>query len=416
MWAFLLGTNQSREVRGNMKKICFITQCTLPIPTVKGGAVETLVEYILDENEKNPQYDFTVISAADNDAQKKSLNYKCVDFKYIENKNKQVNVVLNNLQRLAQHIGVYTPYSLAFMKLNKILKELPEQDLYIYEAGPTTQIPLLGRVIPKNKFLVHIHWDGMGNRTKDKYFLKLLPVSNYIGCQWKKATGCDDEKIIPLYNCAKIERFVKQSSDIEKQELKEELGIPAENKIVIYTGRIVPEKGIKELLESFENIEKDNVTLLIIGSANFGSATNTPYEREVAQLIANSTKSIVFTGFVHQTKLYQYYNIADVAVMPSMFEDPAPLVCIETQATGTPLIATRVGGISEYADKVGVVLVERDDKLVTNLAKEVQRLLDNPDLCVKMGEANRKNALQYGTEGYFSRFCKIVNSIIGENR
>lgn len=50
MWAFLLGTNQSREVRGNMKKICFITQCTLPIPTVKGGAVETLVEYILDEN------------------------------------------------------------------------------------------------------------------------------------------------------------------------------------------------------------------------------------------------------------------------------------------------------------------------------------------------------------------------------
>lgn len=102
--------------------------------------------------------------------------------------------------------------------------------------------------------------------------------------------------------------------------------------------------------------------------------------------------------------------------MPSMFEDPAPLVCIETQATGTPLIATRVGGISEYADKVGVVLVERDDKLVTNLAKEVQRLLDNPDLCVKMGEANRKNALQYGTEGYFSRFCKIVNSIIGENR
>lgn len=128
----------------------------------------------------------------------------------------------------------------------------------------------------------------------------------------------------------------------------------------------------------------------------------------------HSTKSIVFTGFVHQTKLYQYYNIADVAVMPSMFEDPAPLVCIETQATGTPLIATRVGGISEYADKVGVVLVERDDKLVTNLAKEVQRLLDNPDLCVKMGEANRKNALQYGTEGYFSRFCKIVNSLLSE--
>ena len=54
-----------------MKKICFITQCVLPIPTVKGGAVETLVEYFLDENEKKPKYQFTVISASDSDAQKK---------------------------------------------------------------------------------------------------------------------------------------------------------------------------------------------------------------------------------------------------------------------------------------------------------------------------------------------------------
>ena len=34
-----------------MKNICFITQCSLPVPTVKGGAVETLVEYIINQNE-----------------------------------------------------------------------------------------------------------------------------------------------------------------------------------------------------------------------------------------------------------------------------------------------------------------------------------------------------------------------------
>lgn len=398
-----------------MKKICFITQCVLPIPTVKGGAVETLVEYILDENEKKPKYQFTVISASDSDAQKKSVKYQYTDFKYVEGTNKHLNAALYDIQRIVQHIGLYTPYSVEFIKLNKIIKKLPEQDLYIYEAGPTTQIPLLGKVIPKNKFLVHIHWDGMGTKAKDKCFLKLLPVSNYIGEQWKNATECDKAKIVPLYNCAKIERFVKKISDAEKRQLKEALNIPSENKVVIYTGRIVPEKGIKELLKAFENVEKDNVTLLIIGSANFGSATNTPYEKEVAQLIEGSTKSIVFTGFIHQTELYQYYNLADVAVMPSMFEDPAPLVCIETQATGTPLIATRVGGISEYADKTGVVLIERNAKLEMNLTKEMERLLDDSDLCAKMGEANRKNALNYNTEEYFNRFSKIIDEILRKN-
>lgn len=397
-----------------MKKICFITQCVLPIPTVKGGAVETLVEYILDENEKRPKYQFTVISISDSDAQKKSSKYKYTNFKYVEGANKQLNAFLYNVQRVVQHIGLYTPYSMEFMRLIKIIKELPEQDLYIYEAGPTTQIPLLAKVIPQNKFLVHIHWDGMGTKIKDKCFLKLLPVSNYIGDQWKNSTGCDKSKIIPLYNCAKIERFVKKSSEDEKKQLRDKLNIPILNKVIIYTGRIVPEKGIKELLKAFESIEKDNVTLLIIGSANFGSATNTPYEKEVAELIKHSTKSIVFTGFVHQTELYKYYNIADVAVMPSMFEDPAPLVCIETQATGTPLIATRVGGISEYADKTGVLLIERDENLELNLTREIERLLDDSDLCAKMGEANQKNALKYNTEGYFNRFVKIIDEIMGK--
>ena len=58
-----------------MKKICFITQCALPIPTVKGGAVETLVEYLLDENEIDKNLKFTVYSIADKEAKKISKKY-----------------------------------------------------------------------------------------------------------------------------------------------------------------------------------------------------------------------------------------------------------------------------------------------------------------------------------------------------
>ena len=58
------------------KNICIITQCSLPIPTTKGGAVETLVEYILMENERMDKYHFTVISVEDDQAKQQSKQFK----------------------------------------------------------------------------------------------------------------------------------------------------------------------------------------------------------------------------------------------------------------------------------------------------------------------------------------------------
>lgn len=64
---------------------------------------------------------------------------------------------------------------------------------------------------------------------KDKNFSYLLPVSDYIGSQWMKATGCNSEKILPLYNCANIDDLQKTSLE-EQLALKKKLNIPLENK------------------------------------------------------------------------------------------------------------------------------------------------------------------------------------------
>lgn len=395
-----------------MRRICFISQCSLPIPTVRGGAVETLVEYIIDENEKIGRYHFTVISVADPKAQEISKKYKYTEFIYINPANKTINSIRMFVYRVLKHCGIYIPFSEEFKKVYKELcKQKNQQDIFIFEAGPTTQIPLINRIIPKEKLAVHIHWDGMSNKRKDQSFSVLMPVSDYIGRCWQNGCGCESSKIKTLHNCAKIERFIQESTDSEKTELRSQLGIPEDNKVIIFTGRVVEAKGIKELIQAFEKVSYKNVTLLIIGSANFGAKTNTPYEKEVADLIEGAKKSIVFTGFVHQTELYKYYNIADIAVMPSMFEDPAPLVCIETQATGTPLIANDVGGIKEYANKEGVILIKKDQYLIEKLTKKIDCLLENSELCRSMGEANKKHALQFNTARYFEDFSRIIDEI-----
>ena len=202
------------------KNICIITQCSLPIPTTKGGAVETLVEYILMENERMDKYHFTVISVEDDQAKQQSKQFKNVEFIYVNQSNKLLNRLVFQMYRVLKHMNIYIPFSLEFKKCLKVLKNIKNQDMFIFEAGPTTQLPALSKIIPKDKLLVHIHWDGMGNKRKDKCFSYLIPVSNYIGEQWRKNTGCSKQKIKPLYNCVNIERFDKIITEQEKKELK----------------------------------------------------------------------------------------------------------------------------------------------------------------------------------------------------
>ena len=71
--------------------IFIITQCSLTIPTTKGGAVETLVEYILMENERMDKYHFTVISVEDDQAKQQSKQFKNVEFIYVNQSNKLLN-------------------------------------------------------------------------------------------------------------------------------------------------------------------------------------------------------------------------------------------------------------------------------------------------------------------------------------
>ena len=394
-----------------MKNICFITQCSLPVPTVKGGAVETLVEYLLLENEKTGKYNFTVISIEDDEAIKQSNNYKYTNFVYVKNHNKTINRILLFAYRVLKHLKINIPFSLEFWSGLKLLKKIQNQDLFIYEAGPTTQIPRISKIVGKDNLYVHLHWDGMGDKQKDACFSKLISISEYIGNQWLKATNCDSSKIEVLPNCVNINSFSKCISIDEKNKIKEQLKIPTQNKVIIFTGRIVQDKGVKELLEAFNQIDAKNVTLLIVGSSNFGDTTNTPYEREVESIIKKSKKQVIAMGYVHHSQLYKYYSIADISVMPSIFQEPAGLVALEAQITGTPLIATRVGGIPEYVTEETTILVNRDDKLSISLKEKIDELLEDDNLREGMSRKGKEYASVFSTEEYYNNFSSIVNNI-----
>ncbi len=232
---------------------------------------------------------------------------------------------------------------------------------------------------------------------------------------WCEKTGRTKESVYVLHNCIDYELFSKKCSEEQKKQLRDKLRIPSDYKVIVYTGRIIEGKGIKELVLAFEKLKESKVLLLIIGSATFGIASMTEYEREVNNLVTNSKKKIRMAGFVKQDDLYKYYNICDLAVMPSIKSEAAGLVGIEMQAAGLPLIATNIGGIPEYTDGKSVMLIDYKENFIEQLRDGIQELLYDSNKMAYMKQCAKINAQKYNLQNYYENFKIMINKFEEKN-
>lgn len=393
-----------------MLEIAIIIPYRYPVPAVKGGAIETLVESLIQENEKSKLFKFTVYTIYDERAYAISKSYSYTNFRFF--KRFKIDTILDFLFRGLKKFKIYIPFSVAFFKILKDIKKNEDKyDYVLFESGYTYAIPLINKYVPKEKILNHLHWYGDGNKKIDNSFGYLLPVSDFVAAKWSQVTERKSKEIYVWKNCVCSDTFSKEVDIHERINLKKMLNIPKNNKVILFTGRIITGKGILELLQAYEKVNYKNVTLMIIGSSNFGDCKKTLFERSVEEQISKINKQIIFTGFIHNTELPLYYSIVDFAVMPSICEEAAGLVNIEDQTAGIPVIATRVGGIPEYIDKNSTILIDNDFKLVENLKNYMELLLNDEDRCKKMSVFSKENSKKYTKEIYYARFCEIIGEI-----
>lgn len=115
-----------------------------------------------------------------------------------------------------------------------------------------------------------------------------------------------------------------------------------QEKALVFLGRLVPEKGVWQLLNCFPRVlESVPEARLYIGGR--GPQRNT-LEQRVQKL--GITEQVVFTGFIRDKERNYVYNQAKAAVFPSLYE-PFGIVALEAMATKTPVIVSEVGGLSE---------------------------------------------------------------------
>lgn len=164
---------------------------------------------------------------------------------------------------------------------------------------------------------------------------------------------------------------------------------------LLYVGRLVEIKGVHVLIEAFRQLHARHpeTRLVIAGSSFFAGAAPTPYVERLIALAAPVKEAIIFTGYLPHDQLKYLYAAADVAVVPSVWQEPSGLVVLEAMASGTCMIASAVGGIPELvADGETGLLVAPDNAAA--IATAVEGLLAQPERRRRIGQQARARALQ----------------------
>lgn len=346
-------------------RILIVMPCDLPVPVSKGGAVATLIESLLKENEKQQLLDITVITSYDETSKKREQQYPNVNFLHFS-----VCGFIGRIDNLISEKRYLR--KLFIIRFVKAHLEKEEYDRVVFQNSFFLLQSLRSKKLLKKydgKLYYHLHNDIPWNvNTEIVSHCKLLLVSNYLKIRIKELCGEEMLKnCLLVKNGINIDKWDKYLTDIDKQTLRNELDIPSDNKVAIFVGRITQEKGIVELLHAFERLNRDDVTLLIVGSTNFGSSECSDFELRMKDACKKLGRKVVTIGYVPNDELWKYYKLSDVAVMPSVWNEPAGLTMIESVVCGLPLITTKAGGIPEYLNDQLAIFVSRD-----NLVDEIK--------------------------------------------
>jgi glycosyltransferase involved in cell wall biosynthesis len=201
---------------------------------------------------------------------------------------------------------------------------------------------------------------------------------------WLASEGYDPAKIVVIPNGVELDRFSERP---DPERVRRELGIAAGSQVVMVVSRLTRQKGLEQFLEAAQILAPrfPDARFVIVGYAN-------PAEQEYEDVLKALTEGLGLSDRVIFTGLRQDVPAllagATVSVMPSLNEALSN-VLLESMAAGAPTVATRVGGTPEaIVDGVTGLIVEPGD--ATALAAAVARLLNDPALARRLGDASRK--------------------------
>ncbi|KNH20168.1 hypothetical protein ACS78_18355 [Priestia megaterium] len=391
-------------------KLLFISSGALPLPPVKGGAVEHLIDMFLKENEESHSYDITVVSIFNEEAQIASKDYTYCKFHYIHSDD-----VLYKIDKLGRYVINRIPslyIGNAYLKrLQDCVEDFDQYDIVIVENAP--EYGLILRSLVKGKLILHLHNDYINKDTKLGNSIlacydEVYTLSNFVND--RVAEVSPKSKVKTLYNGVDLQRFNKALYN--NSGIRKKYGIEEDEVVVMYCGRIVPEKGVKELIEAFISLPKGKkVKLMIVGSARYGSQVSDKYLTSLKEISSSHEDEVIFTGYIPYEKMPEMYGIADIGVIPSLCNDGFNLTVVEFMASGVPVIISDNGAMKELINEECGIVVPSNEDFVQELKQAINSLVEMDGNYRDMMNAAITQSKLFSKEKYCQRFDYLLNNI-----
>ncbi|MDI3341573.1 MAG: glycosyltransferase [Sphaerobacter sp.] len=202
------------------------------------------------------------------------------------------------------------------------------------------------------------------------------------------------------------------------------LGLP-EGPLVLFVGRIDPVKGIDTLFEAFRRLIHDHTwtgpapRLVFVGGLIRIDDTGSTMDADLQRLAARAAElgladHVLFHGAQPRERLPLYYNAVDVCAVPSRYESFG-LVAVEAMACGTPIVASRVGGLRfTIEDDVSGLLVPHSDPAA--LAAALRRVLVDHQLRSRMQVGARQAAVTYSWQAITAAVLGVYDRLAAAHR
>ena len=223
---------------------------------------------------------------------------------------------------------------------------------------------------------------------------EVIVNSNYMKNEVQRLFGLPYDKINVIPNGVNLQLFSNVNVDYD---FRRQYAMDNE-KIILYVGRLVYEKGIQNLIAAMPKIldRYHDSKLIICGRGGMIDEL-----REQVKYLGIDNK-VYFAGYCDSKKMQKMYKCADVAVFPSTYE-PFGIVAIESMLSGTPTIVSDIGGLNEIIEH-GVTGMKSYAGNANSIADSVLALLFDPKLCANISQ----NAIKKVKENY--NWSKITDS------
>jgi len=392
-------------------RVVQVSSDVLPSPPKYGGAIET---YIWDVSRVLSDMNVEVhIVSVSNGRETLVVNDNCYIHAYSLSR-------VENVLRIPR-VSVYRNVLLLTIKLSSILSGIEKKygviDVVHCHYPATALASLLWRNMSRSKvkYVLTVHGEYSGNILDKVIFSNcdvICAVSNYIKRHIIQKFNIAPEKVKVIHNAVDIDLFKFNRRKAEK--IREMLSL-RNDPVLLYVGRIIPEKGIHKLIKVMPLILSKFPTtkLVIIGPPGEFSGKRYQYFSHICNLIKllRIENSVRYLGSLPHQELVGVYSAADICVVPSILNEAFGLVVLEAMACSKPVVAFSAGGIPEIiSDGVDGFLVARGNE--EELASRIMFLLEHPEARVRIGKnARRKVEREFGYRNLVMKLIKEVYSL-----